>query len=176
MVAEQVAHGDALGRDRIAQSEFGNVIADRLAPVETSLVDQQRQRRGGERLGDRADQKLRLGCRRQPGFNVALAPGLEENRLAVLHDRERDRGHLPLGHRLRRKCIELGREGGDCRVPRCRSVRHSRLFSVAVGCHAARLDKERDGCPLRCCDLRTCQSRNDPMLILLARPDDGEMC
>ena len=50
MVAEQVAHGDALGRNGIAQGEFGNVIADRLAPVETALVDQQRQRRGGERL------------------------------------------------------------------------------------------------------------------------------
>ena len=113
MVAEQVAHRDALGRDRIVQAEFGNVVADGPAPVETSLVDQQRQGGGGKRLGDRADQELRLRCRRKASFRVALAPGLEQGGLAVLYDRERDSRHLPLRHRFRRQRVELRRKGGD---------------------------------------------------------------
>ena len=113
MVAQQVAHGDALGRDRIVQAEFGNVVAGGPAPVETSLVNQKRHGGGGKRLGDRADQELRPRCRSQTSFCVALAPGLEQGGLAVLHYRKRYGGHLPLRHGFRRQRVKLGREGGD---------------------------------------------------------------
>jgi hypothetical protein len=60
------------------QAEFRDVFAHRLVPIQAPLVHQERQARGGERLGDRADQELRVGRHLQAGFDIAQAIGLEQ--------------------------------------------------------------------------------------------------
>ena len=65
--------------DRVVQPKFRNIVANRLCPVETPLVDQHREARGRERLGDRANCKLGLSCRRQSSFYVALTVGFEKD-------------------------------------------------------------------------------------------------
>jgi len=116
VVGQQVTHRNAVGRDRVVQPEFRKIVANRLGPVETPLVDQHREARGRERLGDRANCKLGLRCRSQPCFDVALTPGFEKDGLAVLHDGHRNTGHLPLRHRLCGEGVEFPGQAGQGRI------------------------------------------------------------
>jgi hypothetical protein len=110
-MAEQIAHRDAVGRDGVMQAEFRDVIPHRLLPIEPPLVHQKRQARGGERLRDRADQELCVGCYLRAGFDVAQAIGPEERHLRVLHHRDGEARNLPLVHRFRDETFERGNEG-----------------------------------------------------------------
>ena len=118
MMAEQIAHRDAVGRGGIMQPEFRDVLAHRLRPIEAPLVHQERQARGGERLRDRADQELGVGRRLQAGFDVAQAVGPKERHLAVLHHRNGEARNLPLVHRFRDETLKLGNEGRNGSVAR----------------------------------------------------------
>jgi hypothetical protein len=86
-----------------------------LVQIETALVDQHRQARGGEGLGDRADRELRPGRHRQSGFHVALAIGFEERGFAIVDDGDRKARYLPLRHRLGGEGVQLRRDRRDCR-------------------------------------------------------------
>ena len=92
------------------QPEFRDV-PHRLLPIKAPLVHQKGQARGGERLRDRADQELRVGCHLQAGFDIAKAIGPDERHLAVLHHRNSEARNLPLVHRFRDETFELGNEG-----------------------------------------------------------------
>jgi hypothetical protein len=111
MMAEQIAHRDAVGRDGVMQPEFRDVIPHRLRPINAPLVHQKRQARGGERLRDRADQELCVGCHLQAGFDIAKAIGPEERHLAVLQHRDGEARNLPLVHRFRDESVEVWNEG-----------------------------------------------------------------
>jgi hypothetical protein len=85
VMAEQVAHCDAIGRDGVMQAEFRDVIAHRLFPIEASLVERKGQARGGKGLRDRADHELRVGGHLQAGFDIAQTIGADQRHLPVLH-------------------------------------------------------------------------------------------
>ena len=110
MMAEQIAHRDALGRDGVMQSEFRDVIPHRLLPIEAPFVHQQGQARGGERFRDRADREVRVGCHRQAGFDIPKPISSEQRHLAILHHRNGEARNLPLVHRFRDKTLEFGNE------------------------------------------------------------------
>jgi hypothetical protein len=111
MMAEQIAHREAVGRDGVMQPEFRDVFPHRLLPIHAPLVHQERQPRGGERLRGRADQELCVGCHRQAGFDIAKAIGPDERHLPVLHHRNGEARNLPFVHRFRDETFDLGNEG-----------------------------------------------------------------
>jgi hypothetical protein len=111
MMAEQIAHRDAVGRDRVMQPEFRDVIPHRLLPIKAPLVHQKGQARGGERLRDRADRELSVGGHRQAGFDIAQAISLDERHFPVLHHGNGETRNLPLVHRLGDETFEVGNEG-----------------------------------------------------------------
>ena len=100
------------------------LIPHRLLPIHAPLAHQKRQARGGERLRDRADQELCIGCHLQAGFDIAKAVGPDERRLPVLLHRDGEAGNLSLVHRFRDEKLERGNEG------RNGFAAHKRL-----GCH-----------------------------------------
>jgi hypothetical protein len=131
VVREQVTYRNPVCCDRVVQPEFRNIIANKLCPIETSLVGQHREARGRERLGDRANCKLGVGCRRQSSFGVALTVSFENDGLAVVYDRNRNSGHLPFRHGLFGEGVERGCNVGQDRFVRC-WIGHSK-FSEMLG-------------------------------------------
>ena len=132
MMAEQIAHRDAVGRDGVMQPEFRDVFPHRLLPIHAPLVHQERQARGGERLRDRADQELCVGCHRQAGFDIAKAIGPDERHLPVLHHRDGEARNLPFVHRFRDETFELGNEGRNGFAERDRLGCHRKGSSTGV--------------------------------------------
>lgn len=112
VVAQQIAHRNAVGSDCIVQAEFRNIVTHRLGPIEAAFVDQHRQTRRGERLRNGADRKLRVGRRRQSRFGVALAIRSQERCLAILHDGNCCRRYFPFRHRLIGQGVQLFRQDG----------------------------------------------------------------
>ena len=107
LMAQQVAHRDPLGRDRVAEAKPRHVVAHRFGPVEPPLLVQQRNGGRGEGFGDRAHHELRRGGYREIRLNVALTIGLRERDLTVLHHHNSCARHLPVGHGIDGKTIEL---------------------------------------------------------------------
>lgn len=135
LMAQQVAHRDPLGRDRVAQAKLGHVVAHRFGPVEPPLMVQQRDGGRGEGFGDRADHELRRRRHRQVRLRIALAISPRQRHLAILHDGEHCARHLPVGHDFGGEMIEIGDKRGNRRGGRSgRCVRHgssSMLHHVA---------------------------------------------
>ena len=115
LMAQQVAHRDPLGRDRVAQAKLGHVVAHRFGPVEPPLMVQQRDGGCGERFGDRADHELRRWRNRQACFGIALTIRPRQGHLAILHHGERCARHLPVGHDIGGEMIEIRDKRGDRR-------------------------------------------------------------
>jgi hypothetical protein len=59
VMTQEVADRDPIRRDRVLQTEFRDIVANRFCPVEPSLINEHCETRGRERLGDRTDRKLR---------------------------------------------------------------------------------------------------------------------
>ena len=130
-VTEQVEHSHPLGRNRVGQAKFRNVVAHRFRPVEPPFVLQERHGGCGEGLGDRADEELRGGRHRQLRLDVALAIGFQQHELAVVHDGKRRAGDLPVGHGAGRNGIDVSDEVGDRRGMRHRWSSHGmRSFAL----------------------------------------------
>ena len=125
LMAQEIAHRDPLGRDRVAEAKLRHVVAHRFGPVEPPLMVQQRDRGRGEGFGDRADHELRRRRHRQVGFDIALTISPRQRQLAVLHHGKRRTRHLPVGHDVGGELIEIGDKRGDRRGRRPgRCVRH----------------------------------------------------
>jgi hypothetical protein len=107
MVAEQVLHRYAIGRDRIVQAKLREILAHRLRPIQAAFVHQHAEARGGERFGDRAKGELRVDGDRQAGFDVALAVDPQQVRFAVAHHAKGKSGNLPFRHRFIDKGIKI---------------------------------------------------------------------
>ncbi|GIQ74379.1 hypothetical protein BraRD5C2_28190 [Bradyrhizobium sp. RD5-C2] len=127
MMTQQIEHGDALCRHRIAETKLGDIVAYRFGPIEPPPIVQQRDRSGGEGFGDRADRELRRRRNRQIRLDIALAVGACEHDLVVLHHGERDARHLPVGHDVGGETIELGNIGCNLRTGRVGRLGHDGL-------------------------------------------------
>ena len=115
LMAQQVAHRDPLGRDRVVQAKLGHVVAHRFGPVEPPLMVQQRDGGRGERFGDRADHELRRRRNRQVRLDIALTISPRQRHLAILHHGECNTRHLPIGHDIGDEMIEIGDKRGNRR-------------------------------------------------------------
>jgi hypothetical protein len=115
LMAQQVAHRDPLGRDRVAEAKPRHVVAHRFGPVEPPLMVQQRNGGRGEGFGDRADHELRRRRHRQVRFDIALTISPRQRHLAILHHGERDTRHFPVGHHIGGEMIEIGDKRGNRR-------------------------------------------------------------
>ena len=112
-VRQQVTNGEFAGDPRIIELEPGQKLLHPVVPAELPLVDQHGQRGGGERLGVGRDLEDRvLVDRFLPAGGPRTVP-LERQHLAVLHDHERQPGHLQLAHRAGHPLIEIGRRAGQ---------------------------------------------------------------
>ena len=145
MMAEQIAHRDAVGRNGVVEAEFRDVIADRILPIQALLVHQKGQARGGERLRDRADHEMGVGRHRQAGFDITKAIGLDQRRLAVLHHRDGETRNFPLVHRFRDESFEVGNEGRNGFARRDRSGCHRRDSSTGAMKSRAASGARNDG-------------------------------
>jgi hypothetical protein len=104
---EQVAHRH-LARDvRVGHREPGQVAHDRRVPLELPFLDELRQQRRGERLGERRDAEARAGGDRLALAELLHPVPLRDHDAAVLHDGEADTRHVELAHRARDVRIEI---------------------------------------------------------------------
>jgi len=80
-MAEQVAHGDAVGRDGVVEPEFRDVFLHRLFPLmrRSSIKSA-----NPVAVNDFVTEPIRnsIGCQLQAGFDIAKAIGPDERHLA----------------------------------------------------------------------------------------------
>jgi hypothetical protein len=120
MVAEQIDSSDALRRDRVVESKLRQIVAHRLGPIEAPLVDQHREAKRREGLGDRAEDELRIHRDGQGRLHVTQSISLDPISLAVSRDSQRETGDLPFLHSFADEGVEIIGE----------SVRHGSASSL----------------------------------------------
>ena len=87
-LVEHVAHCDARRRFAVCHTEPGQVALHRRVHIELAGVDGLSHQQRGERLGDRADRKRRVGA--DGRATPVVAESAHVGRAAQLHDRQRD--------------------------------------------------------------------------------------
>jgi len=95
IVAEQIDSSDALRRDRVVEAKLRQILARRLRPIEARFIDEHREAKRREGLGDRAEDELRIHCDGQARLHVAQSISPDPISLAVARDSQRKTGDLP---------------------------------------------------------------------------------
>ncbi len=116
VVGEQVADSDLRRHPRVGHFEFRPMCDDVVIPLDQALIDEFPDRGRRERLRRRADRKDRIRAHffGLAGFLDAVT--LDENRFAVLHDRDREARNLPILHAGRDVLVEVFRRfAGEAR-------------------------------------------------------------
>ena len=127
IVAEQIDSSDALRRDCVVEAKLRQIIAHRLRPIEARFIDQHREAKRREGLGDRAEDELRIHCYGQARLNIAQPISLDPIGFAVARDRERKAGDLPFVHRFADEVVEIFGESV------CHAIGSSSLRDPASG-------------------------------------------
>ena len=107
----QIPDGHLLGEHRFVQLEGGQIIADRLVPIDFAFVHLHAQCCHGEGLGDRADREESIRRGRQLFLQIAVAVALFENYFVALHDCDSQSRHLPILHGLRDEVVQSVQTG-----------------------------------------------------------------
>ena len=113
-VHEQVAHGHLVGHPCVVHAEPRDVVDDLVVPLDLAVVDQHRERGGGDRLAGRSGRKDGVGVHALGRTELAHAVAFREHGLAVLHDRDRQPRHAVRLHGGLHARVEVGRLRGEC--------------------------------------------------------------
>ena len=95
-VDQQIADRHLAGDPRIVHTEPRDVVDHLVVPAELALIDEDGDRRRGERLAGRAGLEDRVGVDLGGLAELADAPALGERGLAMLDDRDGDAGRAGL--------------------------------------------------------------------------------